>query len=80
MSVSLVGERGQLTIPKDIRKRLGIKPRSAVILEEKDGVLLIRPAATVPIRIFSDEFVLQLEKGNILRDGDREKILEKWKL
>jgi AbrB family looped-hinge helix DNA binding protein len=80
MSVSLVGERGQVTIPKEIRNRLGIKPRSAVILEEKDGALVIRPAATVPIRIYSDEFVKQLEEDNTLREGEREKILAKWKL
>jgi hypothetical protein len=37
-------------------------------------------AYTVPIRIFSDEFIMQLEEDNALREGDREKILAKWKL
>jgi len=80
MPVSLVGERGQVTIPKDIRTRLGILPRSAVILEEKDGTLVIRPAATVPVRIFSDDFVRELARENALRDGDLDLIRSKWKL
>ena len=79
MSVNVVGERGQITIPKEIRERLGIKPRSAVILEVRPEGLLIRPTATVPIRIFSDEFVHELDSENSLRKGEREKILKKWK-
>lgn len=80
MTVGLVGERGQITIPKEIRKKFGIKPRSTVILEVRDEGLLIRPATTVPVRVFSDEFVKQLEEDNTLREGEREKILAKWKL
>jgi AbrB family looped-hinge helix DNA binding protein len=79
MSVSLVGERGQVTIPKEIRDRLGIKPRSAVIMEESGGTLVIRPARTVPVRIYSDEIIRQLEVENALRPGERERILAKWK-
>ena len=80
MSVSLVGERGQVTIPKEIRDRLGIKPRSAVIMEESGNTLVIRPARTVPVRVYSDEFIRRLEVENELRPGERERILAKWKL
>jgi AbrB family looped-hinge helix DNA binding protein len=55
MTISLVGERGQITIPKAIRQRLGIKPKSVVILEEREGGILIRPAATIPIRALTEE-------------------------
>jgi AbrB family looped-hinge helix DNA binding protein len=79
MTIGVVGERGQITIPKEIRQRLGIKPKSAVILEEKDGVLLVRPAAAVPIRIFSDEFIAELEKENTLKKGERGRILARWR-
>jgi AbrB family looped-hinge helix DNA binding protein len=79
MSVSLVGERGQVTIPKEIRDRLGIKPHSAVIMEESGNTLVIRPARTVPVRVYSDEFIRRLEVENELRPGERERILAKWK-
>lgn len=79
MSVSLVGERGQVTIPKEIRDRLGIKPRSAVIMEESGNTLVIRPARTVPVRVYNDEFIRRLEVANELRPGERERILAKWK-
>ena len=57
METIIVGERGQVTIPKEIRKQLGILPKSPVAIEVRDGGLFIRPALTVPLRTFSDEEV-----------------------
>lgn len=33
MVTGVVGERWQITIPKDMRKRLGINPKSPVVME-----------------------------------------------
>ncbi len=37
-----VGERGQVTIPKRLRKSLGIKPGEEVEFEERGGTLILR--------------------------------------
>ena len=39
---STVGERGQITIPKPIRDRLGLRPGVEVEFEEEDGRLVGR--------------------------------------
>lgn len=36
-----VGERGQITIPKELRERFGIRPSSEVEVVEKEGRLVI---------------------------------------
>ena len=36
----VVGERGQVTIPKPLRKSLGIQPGSEIRFEERDGRLV----------------------------------------
>jgi len=36
MSTVIVGERGQITIPKEMRKRLGIAPKTPVLVEIRD--------------------------------------------
>lgn len=38
-----VGSKGQVVIPESIRKALGIKPGSNVILEISNGEIVIRP-------------------------------------
>jgi len=39
-----VGERGQVTIPKHLRDRLGIKPGEQVEFSEEDDRLVLRKA------------------------------------
>ncbi|WP_415380021.1 AbrB/MazE/SpoVT family DNA-binding domain-containing protein [Halosimplex sp. TS25] len=41
-----VGERGQVTLPKDIRERLGIEGGDKVIVEEDDGRVVIEKPVT----------------------------------
>ncbi len=79
MITGVVGERGQITIPKEIRKRLGIKPKSPVVMEVTPQGLLIHPTVTVPLRSFSDEFVKEVTARDILKPGERKKILRRWK-
>ena len=39
---STVGDRGQITIPKKLRDRLGIRPGQQVEFEEHEGRLVVR--------------------------------------
>src|SRR5580700_2661980 len=47
-----VSKRGALTLPPDLRRRLGLDRLSSptVIVEERDGGLFLQPAAAVPMR------------------------------
>ena len=38
--------KGQITIPKDVRDKLGLKTGESVIFEEKEGVFYIRKSVT----------------------------------
>ncbi len=85
MDTVIVGERGQITIPKEIRKKYGIKKRQPLIIEDKDGEIVIKPAVAVPIkeleklvRKFDDDFIREIVKEDLLKDGEKEKILSKW--
>ena len=43
--ISKVGERGQVTIPKSLRMRYGVRPGQEVPFEERDDGLFIRKVA-----------------------------------
>ncbi len=82
METVIVGERGQITVPKRYREKLGIKPKSPVIVELTENGLFIKPAVTVPLsplRQFPEEFIQELQKEDLLKNGERKKILAKWK-
>ena len=79
MITGIVGERGQITIPKDLRKCLGLEPKTPVAMEITPQGLLIHPAFTVPVRSFSDDFIEEIAAVDAIKKGEKEKILRKWK-
>jgi AbrB family looped-hinge helix DNA binding protein len=40
-----ITSKGQITIPSEIRERVGLKPNSEVVLEVEGNTVRIRPAA-----------------------------------
>jgi AbrB family looped-hinge helix DNA binding protein len=44
MHVSRLSRKGQVTIPREVRKRLGLNAGDLVIYEIADGVVTLRPA------------------------------------
>lgn len=47
MTLATISDKGQLTLPAQMRKRLGIKSRSKVEVDIRDGEIIIRPARTI---------------------------------
>ncbi len=39
--IAIVGERGQVTIPKPLRRRLGIAPKAKLDFRERNGKLIV---------------------------------------
>jgi len=50
-----IGPKGQVVIPKIVRKHLGIEPGSEVIFEVKDNEIVIKPSR--PPADIVDEYV-----------------------
>lgn len=71
---AVVSSRGQITLPAGIRKRLGIKPGAVVILEDRDGELVIRPATVVAVEMYSDRQIAEWDADDQLAQGEREEI------
>jgi AbrB family looped-hinge helix DNA binding protein len=73
----LVSNRGQITLPASVRKRLGIQSGGVVTLEEKENVVLLRPAAVVEIETYSEEEIAQWDKEDRLEPGQRNALLKR---
>ena len=70
----IVSERGQITLPAAIRKRLGLKGGGALILEERNSELVLKPAAVMEIEIYDDEQIAQWDNDDQLSGTDRNQI------
>lgn len=71
----IVSGRGQITLPAGMRKHLGIAPGSAVIVEERDGELMLKPAAVLSIGTYSDAQIADWDRADALSADERQRIL-----
>jgi AbrB family looped-hinge helix DNA binding protein len=56
MSIILtMTSRGVLTLPAKLRKAIGLRPGDPILAEATDEGLLLRPAAALPIEMYSTE-------------------------
>jgi AbrB family looped-hinge helix DNA binding protein len=55
MTILTPTDRGVLTLPAKLRKALGIRPGQPLIAEATPEGLLLRPAVTLPVEIYTDE-------------------------
>ena len=72
-----ISKKGQVTLPADLRKKMGLTAGGMVIAEEKDGELILRPAAVVEIDLYADEQVARWDEEDRLDAQTRERILGK---
>jgi antitoxin PrlF len=75
----IVSNRGQLTLPANLRKRFGIKEGGAVILEERGSELVIKPAMVLEVEMYSDAQVSQWDEADRLEDAERARVLEHFR-
>jgi bifunctional DNA-binding transcriptional regulator/antitoxin component of YhaV-PrlF toxin-antitoxin module len=58
-----INERGSLTLPKALRKMLGIEKGGVVMAESGAGVVLIKPAVAFPIELYNDERTAEFDRA-----------------
>ena len=60
-----VNQRGSLTLPREVRDRLGIAKGGQVILDVNDsGAVSLRAGAVFPVEIYSEERMRQFDEMN----------------
>ena len=72
----VVSAQGQITLPAALRKRFGIRPGDVVIVQDRDGELVLKPAAVLEIDTYSDEQIAEWDEQDRLLSEERHDILQ----
>ncbi|HQT95941.1 MAG TPA: AbrB/MazE/SpoVT family DNA-binding domain-containing protein [Thermoanaerobaculaceae bacterium] len=73
----IVSNRGQITLPVQIRRRLGIEAGGVVAAEERDGELVLRPAVVMEVETYSDNDIGRWDEEDRLSLKERDRILRR---
>jgi AbrB family looped-hinge helix DNA binding protein len=72
-----VSSRGQITLPAEMRRHLGIEPGGAVIVEDCGGELRLKPATLLEVELYSDEDIAAWDQADALSEQERQQILNR---
>ena len=61
-----INGRGTLTLPKELRQRIGLTGEGQVVAEETPEGILLRAGATFPVEIYTDQRVAEFARHNEL--------------
>ena len=59
-----INDRGTLTLPKELRQRLGDAGNSQIVAEDTDEGVLLRAGATFPVEIYSENRLGEFDRNN----------------
>jgi AbrB family looped-hinge helix DNA binding protein len=75
-AVTRIGKRGTLVIPAKLRRVFGLEEGSEVIAEETEEGILIRPAITLPLELYSVERKAEFLLSNAVDAEDYARAVE----
>lgn len=64
-----ITERGVITLPAKLRKAMGLSADDQLIAETTPDGLLLRPAITLPIELYSDDRLREFDEAEAELDG-----------
>ncbi len=75
-----LGKRGQLTLPSEVRRALGLKPGDALAVRLEEGRVVLEPAVVLPVEIYDEERIREFEEAARLSPEEAERIRKRWNL
>ena len=67
--------RGVVTLPAKLRQALGLKPDDQLIAETTPEGLLLRPAVTLPVELYTEKRIREFDEA----EADLDKVLRSTK-
>jgi len=70
-----VGSKGQVSIPKSVLDRLGIREQTPMLVDvTEDGAIQLRQAGVYPIEIYSEARIKEFDAADRLSPAERKKL------
>ena len=70
MELAKITLRGQITIPAEIRKKLGVKDGDKVIFIEENGRIIMENAAMIALKIAQEAFAGEADRLGLKTEQD----------
>jgi antitoxin PrlF len=79
-NVVQLSPRGQITLPRPVRKALGLEPGDNLVLSVDGERVVIEPAVVVPIERYTEERTKEFGEAARMSPDEIRKARRKWRL
>lgn len=73
-----ISPRGQITLPADTRKRLGLKPGDTLLIHLEGGRLILDPAVVLPVEIYDEERITAFAEASAMTQEELMQAKARW--
>ncbi len=75
METVRLGRNGQLSLPRAVMKRLHLRGNETLLLDvSEDGAIRLRPAAVLPVEIYTPERIVGFERETEVDEETRKAV------
>lgn len=75
MTMAVLGDKGQVTIPRAVRQRLRLRGGDPLLVDvAADGSIVLRPAGVYPVEVYTDERLAEFARENQATPAERRRI------
>lgn len=78
--IAQISKRGQITLPAEVRKALGLKSGDTLVVRLEEGRIVLEPAVVLPVEIYSDERLAEFEESARVSDEELAAFKRAWGL
>lgn len=75
-----LSDRGQLTLPVEVRKALGLRGGDAFQLYVQEGQIVLEPVAVTPVEFYTDARIQEFLEDADMDEAEREQARKAWGL
>jgi len=75
-----VGTRGQVTLPAEIRRAVGLRAGDTLVVSIDEGRVVLERAVVVPVELYTDERVAEFARAAELSEEEIAEARRRWGL
>ncbi|MHB1580903.1 AbrB/MazE/SpoVT family DNA-binding domain-containing protein [Acidithiobacillus sp.] len=73
-----ISTRGQITLPADTRKQLGLKPGDTLLIHLEGGRIILDPAVVLPVEIYDEERIAAFAEAATMTSDELVQARTRW--
>lgn len=79
-NVAHVTNRGQITLPIEVRKALSLKPGDPLVVRVEEGKIVLEPAVVSPVELYTEERLAEFAREAEMTSQELEEARRRWGL